>query len=397
VAVDPDRGRVYVANYDSNSVSVIDSTTNTVLHTLTGITSANGVAYDQTQNIIWVTNYELNLLTPIQANEGATDFVVLPAIRVGQGPWGVAYEPVHNYVYVANSLDNSVSVVNAATQAVVATVEDSFNQPFHLAANPATGKVYVANFGHNSVTVLHGTGVSRVTQLWDSGPAYGIAVDETRNLVYVATINSHRIVVIGPLHGQPDRFLGWAAFQRGFNPNRPVPLRVLTVNPDIGPAWDGGHVWATTSAGDGSEANQALFIPKGWSSYFHAPFAQDVPGEPTEGIALDRAGNRVYVTSGTSPGVVTVLGDHTTVCPGLAPATVPAESDQITLDIFSMANLLSSDVTGDGQIDIRDLSFIASRYGSKDAQADITGDGIVDIRDLALVAGYYKQRVPTTE
>lgn len=40
------------------------------------------------------------------------------------------------------------------------------------------------------------------------------------------------------------------------------------------------------------------------------------------------------------------------------------------------------DVTGDGVVDILDLTFVASRFGGNDADADVTGDGVVNILDL---------------
>ena len=277
IAVDSLRQRVYVANYSSDSVSVIDSNTNTVLQTIGGIIAANGISLDPDRNVIWVANHSTDQVTPIQANDNATDFTVLPPVAVGDSPWGVAYDPVHDYVYVVNSLSFSVTVIKAESHAVVATITGSFQLPFHVAANPVTGKVYVVNFGGPSVTVLNGTTVSKVVDLYDSKEPYGLAIDETRNLVYVATVEPHRIVVIGPAKGQPDQFLGWAAFHRGFgNPNRPVPLRVIAVNPTLGPAGDGGHLWATTTQADGGESNQALLIPKGWGGYFHFPLTQNV-------------------------------------------------------------------------------------------------------------------------
>lgn len=396
VAIDPGRNRVYVANAGSNSVSVIDAATNSLLHTITGITSATGIAYDATNDIIWVTNHELDLLTPIQAADNPNDFVVHLAMLVGDGPWGVAYNPANNYVYVANSLDSSVTIVDATTREVLTTLAEPFNRPYHLAANTATGKVYVANSGHNSVTILDGLSVGSVAQLWDSGRAYGIAVDETRDTVYVATIETNRIVALGPLNGQPDQFLGWASFQRGYNPNRRVPLRAIAVNPQIGPLFDGGHIWATTATLDGSEANQALFIPKGWSSRFHVPFATDVGSNPTDGIAVDRQNSRVYVTSGDTPGTLTVIGDHETICGGVAPASVaePTNDDQITFDVYSVANVILSDVNEDGIVDIFDLTSVAARFGSNDPAADLNEDGIVDIFDLTLIAGNFGKQLP---
>ena len=212
--------------------------------------------------------------------------------------------------------------------------------------------------------------------------------------MYVATIETNRIVAIGPFKGQPDQFLGWASFQRGYNPNRRVPLRAIAINPDIGPAFDGGHLWATTVVADGSEADQLLLIPKGWSSYFHVPFTQNIGSEATEGIAIDRATDRVYVSSGASPGTVTVIGDHATICGGVAPAAVPETSDQITYNLFSLVSVSRSDVNSDGVINILDLAWVAARFGSNDPTADLNGDGVVDMLDLSAVARDYGQHLP---
>jgi DNA-binding beta-propeller fold protein YncE len=164
--------------------------------------------------------------------------------------------------------------------------------------------------------VVNGLAVGPVIDLAGGGDPstqpYGIAVDETHNLVYVAAVDSHRVVAVD---GATDQVLGWAAFHRGFgNPARPVPLRAIAVNPDIA-AGDGGHIWTTTSTADGSEADQALLIPKGWSSGFAWPVPAAVGANPGEGIAVDRASNYVYVTGGDAAGTVTVLADATQTCP----------------------------------------------------------------------------------
>lgn len=407
LAVDSLRQRLYVANYSSDTVSVIDSHTQTVQQTIGGITAANGIAYDPERNLIWVTNHSTDQVTPIQANAGATDFTVLPAVAVGDSPWGVAYDPLHGYMYVANSLADSVTVIDAASRTVVAILTGSFHRPFHLAANPVTGRVYVVNFGGPSVAVLDGTTVSKVVDLYDSKEPYGLAIDETRNLVYVATVEPHRIVVIGPANGRQDQFLGWAAFHRGFgNPNRPVPLRVIAVNPGLGPAGDGGHLWATTTLADGGESNQALFIPKGWGGYFHFPLAQDVDIYPADGLAIDRATGRVYIASGFVPGIVTVVGDHANLC-GDAFSKIASQEegahqdpDQIGVEIWENKATdapVAGDVTGDGQVNIFDLAYVASRINSSASAADLNGDGRVDIFDLAIVASNYGQGQPAPD
>ena len=44
------------------------------------------------------------------------------------------------------------------------------------------------------------------------------------------------------------------------------------------------------------------------------------------------------------------------------------------------------DVTGDGVVNILDLTFVTARFGEADADADVTGDGTVNILDLVLIA-----------
>ena len=44
------------------------------------------------------------------------------------------------------------------------------------------------------------------------------------------------------------------------------------------------------------------------------------------------------------------------------------------------------DVTGDGVVNILDLTFVAARFGESDSDADVTGDGTVNILDLVLIA-----------
>ena len=44
------------------------------------------------------------------------------------------------------------------------------------------------------------------------------------------------------------------------------------------------------------------------------------------------------------------------------------------------------DVTGDGIVNILDLTFVAARFGESDSDADVTGDGLVNILDLVRIA-----------
>ena len=73
-------------------------------------------------------------------------------IDVGLAPAGVAVTPDGSKVYVAN-LNNSVSVIDTATNAVSATIPVG-NGPVGVAFTPDGSKAYVANQFDDTVSVI---------------------------------------------------------------------------------------------------------------------------------------------------------------------------------------------------------------------------------------------------
>ncbi len=74
-------------------------------------------------------------------------------LRVGDGPSGVAVNPVRNEIYVVNSTSGSVSVINAENNSVVATIP-VHKAPYSIAVDAKGERGYVANSGANTVSVL---------------------------------------------------------------------------------------------------------------------------------------------------------------------------------------------------------------------------------------------------
>jgi len=62
----------------------------------------------------------------------------------------------------------------------------------------------------------------------------------------------------------------------------------------------------------------------------------------------------------------------------VTPETLPEEE--------VMPETVPYDVTGDGVVNILDLTFVAARFGESDSDADLTGDGTVNVLDLVLIA-----------
>ena len=76
----------------------------------------------------------------------------LGTIAVGTSPYGVAYSPSNDRIYVANYGSNNVSVINP-TNTVVAIIAVG-NTPQGVAYSPSNDRIYVANSGSNNVSIL---------------------------------------------------------------------------------------------------------------------------------------------------------------------------------------------------------------------------------------------------
>jgi len=153
VAVSPDGSKVYVTNTfsNSNTVSVIDTATNTVSATIP-IGASLGVAVTPDGSKVYVANLASNTVSVIDT---ATNTIIA---RTGDplqgGSFGVAVSPDGSKVYVANGFGNTVSVIDTATNTVIATIFVRGFTSIGVAVTPDGSKVYVANLASNTVSVI---------------------------------------------------------------------------------------------------------------------------------------------------------------------------------------------------------------------------------------------------
>ena len=109
ITFDANGNRAYVANADSETVSVIDLATRLVSVNIPVGSAPYGVAVGRTK--AFVTNFESDTVSVI---DQATNAVV-QEIPVGDGPSGVAVSARSGSVYVTNMMSNNVSVLKSPT------------------------------------------------------------------------------------------------------------------------------------------------------------------------------------------------------------------------------------------------------------------------------------------
>src|SRR4030095_8038725 len=98
----------YISNNFNNTVSVIDTATNTVVATVPVGTQPYDVAVNPPGTFAYMTNHTGDTVSVIDT---ATNTVVA-TVPVGVLPTGVAVNPAGTFAYVANTYSDTVSVID---------------------------------------------------------------------------------------------------------------------------------------------------------------------------------------------------------------------------------------------------------------------------------------------
>lgn len=267
VTVDTKTNRVYVANEESNTVSVIDGLTNSVIANVTGLTSPYHLDVNPTTNRVYVTSSQSNFVSVIDGStnditaridlgapvsvvcrtdlpcpsiavnpstnriyvadpiknliyviDGETD-TIASEIKVDGGPASISIDTNVNRMYVANSFANTVSVIDSSSNTVIASVTRN-RSPTATSVNTNTHRIYFSEVGR--VFVIDGFNNNVVGTIAVSGGYLnGISVNPNTNRVYVADYFSDFVSLID---GSTDMVVGNANV--GANP------REISVNPN---------------------------------------------------------------------------------------------------------------------------------------------------------------------
>jgi YVTN family beta-propeller protein len=139
----------YITNEGDNTVSVIDTATNTVIGSPIPVGRFPvGVAVTPDGSKVYVTNYDANTVSVI-ATATNTVIATIP-VGFGSSPLGVAVTPDGSKVYVANRNGGTVSVIATANNTVLATIPvggglfafGKFIGPLKFAGTPGFSNCY---------------------------------------------------------------------------------------------------------------------------------------------------------------------------------------------------------------------------------------------------------------
>ncbi|MEW2139097.1 YncE family protein [Streptomyces sp. NPDC005409] len=146
VAVDPVSHRVFVTQPELNTVSVIDPATGGVLAAIPVRPQPTGIAIDGPRHRVYVADSGVPTVSVIDTAAGG-----VTEVDVGERPVGIAVDS-RGDAYVTH-VDGTVRVIDAGSGSVNATLPVGA-QPEGLAFEPHSNRLYVANSGEGTVSVI---------------------------------------------------------------------------------------------------------------------------------------------------------------------------------------------------------------------------------------------------
>jgi YVTN family beta-propeller protein len=227
--------------------------------------------------------------------DGASS-AVIATIAVGVAPRGVAVDAEANRVYVASSESNEVAVIDGESNKVVAT-HPVGTEPWGIAVDSNTGRVFVSNRGGGTVSVIDGRHNLRIGTVAVGDLPTAVAVNPGTGRVYVASGGSGGLSVID---GRSNLLIAT------------LPLASDSSVEPWGVAVDSSanRVYVATSAAEASEADGgAILVIDGSSDSLVDSVA--IPSS-VEALAVDPTSGHVYV-GGSSDDRMWVIDAGTSV------------------------------------------------------------------------------------
>ena len=176
IALDATHNRAIISN-PSASLFVVDLTTNALTSVITGPQSTRSLvvdgnilyALDPLTSLVWI--FDLDQLDAPTTTPGSIDDAtfLLDTIPVGSGATGMALDTSNQKLYVANSTDNTISVIDTLTRTEVARISvaatdlTDYNRggdsPYALTLGTFNGTEYLIATGYtaNSVVLINTT------------------------------------------------------------------------------------------------------------------------------------------------------------------------------------------------------------------------------------------------
>lgn len=205
-ALDLGLGRLYVTLRLDGALAIIDLAENRVVETRPVGRGPVAVAVDPETHRVFVANTLDGTVSVLAAGGGIERTIAFPSVR------GLEYDAERNELYVQLQDANEVVLVDAEDGGVLGTIELTPDAHFDFALNTLTRRLYATNFHDESLSVIDVDralrGHPRATRIVPLGQQpWPLQVDELHDRVYVAEHEDGPPGTLWILDGKSNRVL----------------------------------------------------------------------------------------------------------------------------------------------------------------------------------------------
>jgi len=192
VAVNPATSKAYAVQPEADAVIVVDPKSRKAQSVKVGAEPL-AISINPQTNRVYVANSGNGTVSII---DGATDKVIA-TVDVGMLPTVIAVNSTNNKVYIARTFSNSMSIIDGASN-TVATLEPGI-QADAIAVNPVTNRLYMLNYESKNVTVLDGSNAS-LSKISTPAHLWGIGMNPATNTVYAGNTGGSTLTIVDDAH-----------------------------------------------------------------------------------------------------------------------------------------------------------------------------------------------------
>jgi YVTN family beta-propeller protein len=172
----------YVVNSGSNTVTPIDTSTNTAGPPIAVGNTPEGIAITPDGTTAYVTNFGDGTVTPINTATNTAG----PPIAVGIHPYGIAITPNGTTAYVTNATGiGTVTPINTAANTAGPPIVNIGDTPTGIAITPNGATAYVTNQLEGFVTPINTATNTAGPQIGGFSNSFGIAITPNGKTAYV--------------------------------------------------------------------------------------------------------------------------------------------------------------------------------------------------------------------
>ena len=153
-AIDPTRNILAVAEGGSDKVVIIDLASKQILARITGIAFPTGALYDPDSDTFLVASSTTNNVYSFHVDPSAGIYATPKGYSVGFNPTALDYNYRTSTLVTANTLSETLSVMDFLTGKVKAVIPLPVSQQFGVAVDPSTNRAVVVDQANNRVLIV---------------------------------------------------------------------------------------------------------------------------------------------------------------------------------------------------------------------------------------------------